>query len=84
MTRLPIETLALPYACSDPSCGCRHPYTTEGGSVRVAPRTGDAWDVLVYDALGMLIDVFRSHDLNDALRLVHECYPAVRFDPEET
>lgn len=80
MTEYPPNTLSLPYACDDAGCGCGAPYSTERHQV-VPHFVGGAWEVSVFRT-GMLVDVFRSHELNEGLVTVHECYPAAHFDPE--
>jgi hypothetical protein len=78
--RYPIETLALPYRCEEPSCGC-HSGNTDPARV-IPQRVGRAWEVTVMQK-GYAVDVFRAHSLNQALIAVHQGFPAARFDPEE-
>lgn len=76
----PINTLALPFRCGNPTCSCGD---GPGEPYEATPkRTPSGWLVEVTDGAGMAVDVFRGRDLNGVLLDVHREYPGAEFDPE--
>jgi hypothetical protein len=66
----------MPYSCGDPKCPCNDVRLSEE---TVSFQMGEFGSTaFVRDEDGMLIDVFKSRDLADLVRQVHESYPFAR------
>jgi len=70
-----VRTVALPYECEDPACGCHDPdHESTGLRVGFRREGADTFRAHVHRD-GMLIDALRNHDLTELLRDVHRAYP---------